>query len=237
MVKEDYATYKSRIRKLVEHKACFPAVDEHFCTASSLLMKFKKDGNFNPFYGDTVVFPLSPSAIKLLTELQEQLYNSAGYMLSAQLPPDTFHITLHDLNSGAEPEEVEQGLAANCECMNELLNLVHQKGLIALRTVGIVSMVSSSLVMLFEPVSEADHNLVQKIYSMFDPFKQLSYPLTLHCTLAYYKPGRYKPELWTKLLKVVTNLNAQNHFEVVLDCATLEYQHFSSMKNYGKVDI
>lgn len=43
-------------------------------------------------------------------------------------------------------------------------------------------MVSTSLVMLFEPSTKADHDKIQDIYEKID----CRYPLTIHCTIGYY---------------------------------------------------
>ncbi|MGM9999337.1 MAG: hypothetical protein ACI38Q_08155 [Candidatus Bruticola sp.] len=235
-MREDYSAYKSRVLELVQNRACFPVVGKTFCTAPALKAKFDEGGAFRPFYGDTTVFPLPPEVICSLAKLQEKLYRCTEYMLSAQLPPSTFHITLHDLNAGEIKEELAPSIAENTHRVVKLLHTIRLKGVVKLRSVGIVSMVSSSLVMLFEPATEVDHNIVQEIYHIIDPLKELSYPLTLHCTLAYYKPGIYSYEQWNPLFNEVTELNCQEPLEIALNCAALEYQHFASMKNYFKAE-
>lgn len=232
-MREDYKTYINRIHELTQNRVCFPPEWEDFCTAPGLNKKVTYDGDFKPFFGDTTVFPLSTNAKEALVQYQTQLYRAAGWMLSGQLPADTFHITLHDLSADEAKENIEQNLIGHRKPILEILSSVQNRGKIRLKSSGIVSMVASSLVMLFEPVSHADHALIQEIYGMVDEVLTLSYPLTLHCTLAYYKPGVYAPEEWNILMHTVTELNQRESVEIELDCSALEYQHFDSMKEYN----
>lgn len=87
-------------------------------------------------------------------------------------------------------------------------------------------MVVSSIVMLFEPVSEQDHNTIQQMYESVDEICPLPYPLTLYCTLAYYKPGTYLPEGWNRLHKYISQRNNQNPngIRFTLDSHMIDYQ-------------
>lgn len=234
-IKESYYNYRNRVHRLVNEKACFPPEWEYFYTSPGLNKKFDEYGRFKPFYGDTTVFYLPINVKSALFELHNELYGCAGHMLSERLPPDTFHITLHDLSSGETGDSVKKELELHNRIVPVLVDSMKQKGTVRLRSAGIVSMVSSSLVMLFEPVSDTDHNTIQRVYNVMDTVKHLSYPLTLHCTLAYYKPGNYSPEKWNMLIAKVMELNQRKPIEVELDCTKLEYQHFSSMKEYYQV--
>lgn len=236
-MREEYSVYQNRIHQLTENRACFPFEWENLNVSAGAYKKFFENGGYKSFYGDTVVFPL-PEATRLsLEKLQDELYDCAGGILSERLPQETFHITLHDLSAGEKLEMVEHYMEEHTKMLPQLVKSVHKHGEIRLRSVGIVSMVASSLVMLFEPQTEADHELLQNIFGTIDEVQPLSYPLTLHCTLAYYQPGSYTPEQWNKVLWKICELNKREKVEVVLDCAELEYQHFSSMKDYRKIEV
>lgn len=235
-MREGFSVYQNRIHQLVKSRACFPFEWESLNVSAGAYKKFYDNGSYKPFYGDTVVFPLSKDTCLSLGKLQDEIYDCAGELLSERLPKETFHITLHDLCSGEDPESVAHLMEAHIKVTPQLVESVRNHGQIRLRSVGIVSMVGSSLVMLFEPQTEVDHERLQNIYGIIDEMQPLSYPLTLHCTLAYYKPGSYTPEQWNKVLWKICDLNKQDGIEAVLDCAELEYQHFSSMKDYRKVE-
>ncbi len=234
-MKETYYEYKKRVNQLVYNRACFPPEWEYLCTTSGLSSKFNEYGHFKQFYGDTTVFPIPSKVVSELVEFQEDLYTCAEYMLSEKLPPETFHITLHDLAAGETEEIIEDEVESHKKVTPVLMDSVREKGKIHLKSVGIVSMVASSLVILFEPTSDTDHNTIQRVYNIFDTVRPLSYPLTLHCTLAYYKPGNYSPEQWNGLMRTVMELNKKKPIEIELDCFSLKYQYFCSMKEYNNL--
>lgn len=231
-MREGYEAYRNRIHSFVENQACFPPTCEPFCTAPGLVQKFDADGHFQKFYGDTTVFPLSKETQNALEGYQLALYNTGAHMLSEPLPAETFHITLHDLCAAGDKASIEKLILGHKQKLKPVLPALCQKGKFRLRSAGIVSMVASSVVMLFEPASEADHQVIQDIYGVIDSIVPLSYPLTLHCTLAYYRPGTYASHEWNPLLEAVRRLNQSGPVEIELDCSALEYQEFGSMKEY-----
>lgn len=232
---ENYNSYITRIHNLIENRGCLPPAWECFATSQGLNRKVTMDGAFRPFYGDTTLFYLPEEVKQSLESIQASLYAAAGHMLSQELPVNTFHITLHDLCSS----ETQMETAGPCEYhrsrMTRLLPELSNNGMLHLRAAGLVSMVASSVVMLFEPSGQADHDLIQEMYGRIDELFPLSYPLTLHCTLAYYKPGVYEPEQWKPLERLILSVNSGNmsRIEFELDSAALEYQLFFSMKDYG----
>ena len=235
-MREEYGIYIKRIHDLIENHACLPPEWEYFSTAPGLNRKFAPDGAFRPFYGDTTVFPLPEDVQKELGVIQTSLYDAAGGMLSQALPVSTFHITLHDLSASESQTEISERVKYHQAQMPQKLSSIRNQGRIHLRAAGLVSMVASSVVMLFEPASAADHSIIQHIYGCMDELLPLSYPLTLHCTLAYYKPGTYAPREWNALEQFMLNHNREqiNLLEFELDSAALEYHLFRSMKDYCK---
>lgn len=234
---ESYTGYQKRIQELVDHRACFPPEWENLATAAGLKQKFCDDGSFRDFFGDTVVFPLPGEQKCLLGELQESLYRLAGEMLSERLPADSLHITLHDLSAAPQFSDIQAEAEAHRDAVLKKLTALRSKGFVHIWAKGMVSMVSSSIVMLFAPVCETDHSVIQDLYGQLEEICPLPYPLTLHCTLAYYKPGVYTPEEWNRLWQFIRQWNSQNpeNLAVALDSGEITYQVFQSMREYHSV--
>lgn len=234
---ETYSAYQKRIQELVCCRACFPPENEWLATSPGLQQKFDAGGAFRNFYGDTVVFPLPEDGRQFLQEIQTALYHLSGEMLSTPLPADTMHITLHDLCASPSHQEMKAAAASHSAQIWEKLSAAKSMGPVCLSARGMVSMVSSSIVMLFAPASKADYDTVQDMYARFDEICPLPYPLTLHCTLAYYKPGSYPPERWNGLYRFIRQWNEQHLDEArfTLDSGRIEYQFFSSMRHYKSV--
>lgn len=235
--KESYSAYQRRIQELLDCRACFPPENEPLATARGLEQKLYADGSFRPFYGDTVVFQLPEDAKRVLGDIQSSLYGAAGGMLAEPLPADTFHITLHDLCAASLQRDVQAAAEAHRTQLRERLPYITGRGSVRLFAKGMVSMVSSSIVMLFVPVCETDHRAIQDMYGCLEEIRPLPYPLTLHCTLAYYKPGIYSPAEWNSLYRFIHQWNAQHPdaFSVSLDGDAIAYQSFCSMCHYTNV--
>lgn len=236
-MKENYFDYVNRIQTLIQHQACFPPADEEFKTSPNLVQKCREDGSICPFYGDTVVFQLPKSMKQYLSYIQKSLYQEHGKFLSELLPEKSLHITLHDLSASARKHEITPKIELHDNVIKSFLPSLKDKGTISLVAKGMVSMVASSIVMLFEPVDEQVHNTIQQMYESVDEICPLHYPLTLHCTLAYYKPGTYPPEEWSSLYKFISQWNSQNldGIRFALDSDMIDYQFFCSMKNYESI--
>ena len=232
--REPYPTYLERIQKLICHLACFPPENEALITSSGLRQKFNEDGSFRAFYGDTVVFQLSEERKQFLQNIQEALYQASGEMLSKRLPADSLHITLHDLSAAPLFSDIQTTVKAHQTPILKKLPELKSKGSVSVLAKGMVSMVSSSIVMLFVPVSETDHNTIQEMYGVLEEICPLPYPLTLHCTLAYYKPGIYLPEEWNPLYQYLKQWNHlyQDNMIFKLESDEIEYQFFHSMYQY-----
>lgn len=236
-MKENYFDYINRIHTLIQNRACFPPDHEEFKTSLNLIQKCREDGSMRSFYGDTVVFRLPNHMKKYLSCIQQSLYQEEGKILSELLPEESLHITLHDLSASAGKNEITPKIEAHGSYIRSILPFLKNKGILNLSAKGMVSMVASSIVLLFEPVGEEDHNTIQQMYKSVDKICPLPYPLTLHCTLAYYKPGTYPPEEWNRLYKYITQWNSKNSdgIRFALDSDMIDYQFFCSMKNYESI--
>lgn len=231
---ENYLAYRSRIQGLINQHACFPAEHEQLATADGLKNKFCEDGSFHCFYGDTIVFQLSEDTKQFLGEVQTSLYGQAAGILAEKLPVESFHITLHDLSSSVVQQDIRTEMKAHQDRMPEIMSFLKSKGAVCLKAKGMANMVSSSIVMLFEPEKVEDHDTIQEMYECVEKIYPLPYPLTLHSTLAYYKPGIYDPKQWGKLYQLLDVFNRKYAGErkFVIDAHMTEYQVFSSMKDY-----
>lgn len=231
---ENYLAYRDRIQSLIEQRACFPPENEQLVTADGLKNKFCADGSFHDFYGDTIVFRLSEDTKQFLGEIQTSLYEQAAGILSEKLPVKSFHITLHDLSSSVFQQDIRTEMKTHQDRMPEIMPFLRNKGTVCLKAKGMVSMVSSSIVMLFEPASAEDHDTIQEMYEYIEKICPLPYPLTLHSTFAYYKPGIYAPKQWGKLYQLIDVFNRKyaGKRKFVMDTHMMEYQVFTSMKDY-----
>ena len=205
-----------------------------FATNDSLRDKVGDDGSFQPFYGDTVIFSLDDDAVAWLSQIQEELYGLCGIILPERLDPSTFHITLHDLKSNRHsmPDDVK-----NNECRAvKLIEYARKKypNGIYIDSQCVFSMVGTSIVMGFTPATNGDCNILMSLYEDFQSIVSLSYPLTLHATLAYYLPGVYDENVvhsFKNIFKVV----AREPYRIRLDLNRLNYATFSSMNSYSIV--
>lgn len=238
-VKESYQAYMDRIRGLVCIRACFPPEYECLATSSGLNQKFQESGTFRCFYGDTVVFLLPETMRHYLGNIRDSLYQVAGKILSDRLPEGSLHITLHDLSSAPVYQAIKTELGSHQQQIQGKLPYVKSRGILHLRAKGMVSMVSSSIVMLFEPAYEKDHDRIQDMYTCIEEVCHLPYPLTLHCTLAYYKPGMYSPKEWNGLYWFINQWNDQNKEGKLfaVDSGRIQYQFFRSMREYIDISV
>lgn len=200
-----------------------------FQTNPNLLKKVDWDGNFLPFYGNTVVFLLDDGVKEDLRMLQEQLQDAAGWMLSQPLNPETFHVTLHDLVNGSEKtlslcqrmEETEQKAKA-------LLAQWANMPPLRMKTTWLFNMVNTSIVLGLAPAEEETALRLDAMYTALESVVPLGYGLTPHITMAYFRPGSYS----AAQLQGLRNVLCPIHLELQLDLGKLVYQRFSDMNHY-----
>lgn len=202
-----------------------------FQTSESLLKKIDADGRFKPFYGDTAIFSLPNHEIARLGQLQNALNDRFGDVLAEKLPPESFHLTLHDLLNSPEgmPAESERVMREVQSLFAEIPDDFPKE--IHLRSVCLFSMVNTSIVMGYEPAEEADCETLMRLYDWFQQIVPLAYPLTLHVTLAYFKPGSYDENMLRLLRNFLIEYSRDSH-PVTLNTRDLAYARFASMKEY-----
>lgn len=208
--------------------------DGHLVTRDSLRAKVNPDGTLRPFFGNTIIYDLTDKAKLALAQRQTMLYHRCGYALADPLQPDTFHITLHDLVNGPDEEAIGHELVRaelRTQCLMDLLSN-DMPPVIHLRSTHVFSMVNTSVVMGFAPVSEQDCEILMKLYEYFHSVVPLNWGLTPHVTLAYFKPGSYGTETVDELQRVIREAEELPPIEVTLSFADLHYATFSDMNHY-----
>lgn len=197
--------------------------------------KVAPDGRLLPFYGNTVIFDLDDSAKDRLKELQDALYKRCGHVLSDRLTRDSFHVTLHDLLSGTDREEVMEQVNEIARQAKSAADDVKRflVSPIPMKPVKLVSMVSTSVVLLLEPVYPVHKQLLDVAYERLQSVVKLGYGLTPHVTLGYYRPGRIAGDDLNALECVLSDLSKQQDFTIVLEPKLLRYSEFTDMNCYA----
>ena len=213
-----------------------------FSTHPGLSAKVDEDGSFRPFAGSTVVFQLEKDDLTDITAAQAFLHEEVGDMLACPLPPSTLHMTLHDL---VNPETATDCLNY-AKCVHDSLTLAtrfiedirrdyanHRIEMVADR---VVNMVSKSVVLMLRSRTEEDFALLLELYHRFDAIVPLSWPLTPHVTLAYFKPGRIDGDRLSAAIAPIQP-DANNPVTLTLDISALTAQRFEKMDRYYEVDM
>lgn len=196
--------------------------------------KVAADGTLLPFYGNTVIYDLSDEAKDALKRLQDGLYERCGHLLSEKLTRDSFHVTLHDLLSGTNREEMLVRVNALAEEAKQAVEGARQLvGFsMPMRPTRLVSMVSTSVVLLLEPVYPVDRFLLDMGYEKLQSVVRLNYGLTPHVTLGYYRPGTIVGDDLQTLADTLSDLSEQLDFQVTLKHKNLSYREFYDMNHF-----
>lgn len=205
----------------------------NFYTNSALEKKVDATGCLKSFKGETAVFLLSDELKDALAKVQKELFAAAGEMLTREaLSRESLHMTLHDLWNEADNEKhpgPPYSYRDICAVIEEIRKDYPQK--IRMRAITAMNMVNSSVVMGLVPDADEDAAALADMHSRLDALYPLSYRLTPHITLAYYKPGVYPEEIW-KRLRGVFNAAEQSF---CLDTESLVFQRFSDMESYETI--
>lgn len=200
-----------------------------FSTNPNLTKKANQTGAFLPFYGNTVVFDLAQDTKLALQSLQEELYRSAGWMLSQKLDPATFHMTLHDLVNG--PERSDALLQSMEEAKKKALPMLAQwrgQAPLRMKTTWLFNMVNTSIVLGLAPADEDSWHRLDAMYTALESVVPLGYGLTPHITMAYFRPGTFTQYDLNRLRLALHPVG----LEVALRFEDLSYQEFRDMNHY-----
>jgi len=220
-------------------------------------MKVERDGKLKPFYGNTVVFPLKGDGVEEISDvsdstsevtplayvqqLQDRLYECGSHFLAERLDPSTFHITLHDLAHSPMLDFIKMRIKVSGKQALYIVNKLHQMDFpkIKMESTCMFNMNSTSIVLGFKPVTEEDQANLMRIFNLFQHIEELSYPLTPHATLGYFKlgdQGKYSAEDMKAVRDLIEAHKNEEKLVVELDVKDLVYQEFRSMNEYETVE-
>ncbi len=205
-----------------------------FVTNPNLEKKVDSEGHFLPFIGDTTIFYLDDATRNMVEKMQTLLYENCSDMLAEVIKADTFHATLHDLSNGIPSDELWQQMEKNKQEVKKLMEEIEQENRspIKVRTVSVFSMVNTAVVLGLEPVDDDACFRLMELHQRFQSIVELNYPLTLHITLGYYKPGTYSSWQREKLMNVFSECMKYSGYEFCLDEKKFFYQWFNDMSGY-----
>lgn len=204
-------------------------------TNPGLIKKVNQEGNFLEYRGNTVVFVLPREIKEKISVFQEKLYSLCREILAEPLEADTFHLTLHDLASGPPSGSLEHRIReTRFGAAKKTAGLSREGETIRLRSTFLFNMVNTSMVLGFEPEEEESCQRLMRYYEAFQETVRLSYPLTPHVTVAYFRPGRISGEQIGRLQEAVDFVKAREQLKLELTGAMLEYQEFSDMNHYWR---
>ena len=196
-------------------------------TAGGLKDKVDSQGKLLPFPGNTVVFLLDEDVKTALREVQSQLHQRCGHMLAEPLQMSTFHMTLHDLANGdLLPMQEEMAMQAKI-ALDEIRGA--QIPPIPMKATWTFNMVSTSIVLGMEPDGAEAWERLDRLYERFQQIRPLSYALTPHITMAYFRPGVYEDTA------ALTQAVGPVDLKVALDVQNLVLQNFDHMNAYHTI--
>ena len=205
---------------------------EEFSTNPNLRKKVDGDGKLLPYLGNTVVFLLDEDTKQKLCQIREALYRAAGEMLAEPLQTATFHMTLHDLANG-QPGQwcLREWMADTQARAGEILCRWKGSAPIRMKATWMFNMVSTSIVLGLAPADGDSWRRLDEMYTALEDAVPLSYALTPHITLAYYRPGTYSQEQAERLAGVLRPVD----MEVELRMENLVLQEFTDMNHYETI--
>ena len=202
-------------------------------TSANLPLKVGMDGKMEPFMGNTVVFPLPEEAKREIGRMQERLYRTCAPALAEPLEASSFHITLHDLLSGKPDRDLRSRIGCIRNAALECVRQIAQAGkTVRLHSTALFNMVNTSMVLGFAPDDEESCGRLMTYYEILQKTVCLSYPLTPHVTIAYFRPGVIPAGLVENLREAVDETGQWEKIFMELPAETLEYQLFSDMNHY-----
>ncbi len=243
---ENYEEFKARTDKFI-----WTSMPEGYdlWVSSSVRSKVDRYGHYKPFLGNTVVFPLEKDVCEKLNTLQKKLeyirkdfeHKQIEAYLADALNVDTYHITLHDLFSGTDEEEVLKRVKVAERNVLYIMGQIQKMDFpkIKVEPVAMYNMNSTSVVLGFEAVSKEDHENLMMLYELFQSIVTLK-EYTPHVTLGYFRYGKHKEAKISPLKNLMKFVNesikqmkeAGMDLTIELDVKDLRYQYFSSMNCY-----
>ncbi len=203
-------------------------------TRQPLTEKVSPDGRMLPFFGNTMIFDLPPVTRLAIARMQVLLHHRCGPMLAEPLHPHTLHMTLHDLLNGTDENALLDGLQTTEKAARAVLRRQRESALpgVHLTSTRAFNMVNGSVALGFAPDTEADCAALMAMHGDYQAVVPLSYPLTPHVTLAYYRPGVYGGDQVAALADVLAQIAQMPPVHLILTADDLHYYRFTDMNTY-----
>ena len=205
--------------------------DGSFETNPNLIHKVDETGSLKPYYGNSMIFELKDEPLMSLCKVLCQQMNQSE-MMAEPLKHHTMHMTLHDLVNGPIKSDISSNMQeVEAKAKQVLANI--QPFELKMKPVRVYSMNQTSIVLGMEAVNEEHHQILMKLYDAFQAIYPLSYPLTPHITLGYYRPNIYSKEAVLQLQEYIRRANDQlKKIEIILQKDDLKLMGFISMNQY-----
>ncbi len=202
----------------------------------SLTDKVDLEGNFRPFFGDTVVYTLSSADQKLFYSYQQKLNASFSDLFAEPLDYHQFHITIHDLDNSPNLKDIRQKMISNKEQCKAILQRLRSSGPIDidLKSTFLFPSRKTALLMGFVPESKRSYRKLLEVYNLFEQVRMLDYWPHLHVTINYFKPELPSDDMRESFYQYCHQISA-DPVRLKLDLSRIVYQHFSDMNHY--IDI
>ena len=236
--KKVFDEYKVKMLEEQDHAIVSLDADSKWVVPEALKRKVDENGNFKPYFGDTVVMNLSDSQVELLKNLQDKLYMKQSDILAKRLVSEKFHITIHDLSSNVDKDSINPKMFTNeRECKKVFENLKKhfekhpEDANVKLKPTCVYPSANISIALGFLPKDEKEHKKITDVYGALDNVVPLNRILRLHATIAYFKPHVLTFEE-RKILRDTLKSLPPSDDDFNLDLKKLVYQHFESMNDY-----
>lgn len=209
---------------------------------NGVVKKVDNLGQYKEFEGDTIVWPCDEKTIHNCFHLQKKIYSACSDLLAEPLPPDSFHVTIHDLNNVFSCDEDEKMLSEKMEIsfrkcqdifltLGEYLKNTPDQSFVKLESIGLSTSNMVSFVMKFIPATKKDYKILMNLYNLFENIVYLDYFLRPHISFGYFLPenvGKYGMKEISKLMEY----SKEHKIELIMNLNDIVYQRFSSMSAY-----
>ena len=228
---ETYQEFLNRVSSyrpstLFDTKKCFVPDEQR------VVKKVNHDDTFRSFFGDTVVFKITPSEQKQVECIAKKLYQEFGGCFAEQIGAETYHVTLHDLVSGNDLSQIAAEMFKNELAIKDAFRAYNfSHNLIKMKSAYLLNMVNTSIVLVLIPASEKEYRALMELKQVFQEISPLAYPLTPHVTLAYFNRSVIDQLKVAAISALAVKLYSESmYFSLHID--DLFYQKFISMGQY-----
>lgn len=212
---------------------------EEWVISPKLIKKVTIDGDFQPFYGYTSVFPLPLYAIEKLKSISSSFLEEVNGLL-IPLPFDTYHITLHTFfnqNNVKNLDEVDIKMDETKDIREEAFKtiLYKYKGhKITLNCLGISSDGSDVVSFKFVPTEESSA-LLFELFKIMEGVCPLGQKYLPHISIGYFSQRNYSREEIDRVFDAIEKYSSLCNFTFELDIDSLKFEKHYKMDRYYEI--